>query len=297
MIQYKFINIKSLIIWLLLFTVATFSHINAQEQETDEIDLLLDELFFSEDKLLDDILESFNTYSFIYSNVSFNSNTFFSGRDYGVDQFNIVPQMTYYHSSGFNIGVSGILYETYTPNWDFTNVYLGYYNTIGKQKKLNYNISYSHFFYTNGWDIFTNSIDVGLGYRNKNKTLGTKLTGSYLFGKDQALQFQWSSYGNFSLVKQKQYTIKFKPQFRFIAAQQTIAFEYISDINGETIIDYDDIFDLLNTQINIPFALYTRSWDFEVSYNINLPSKVETESDLNTTSFINISVGYIIDLN
>lgn len=292
------ININNLnMFWLLFFTIATLTSLKAQE--IDEIDLILDDLFFDEDQLIDDILESFNTYSFIYSNVSFNSNTYFSGRDFGVNQYNIVPQISYYHSSGFNAGISGIYYETFTPNWDFTNVYLGYYKTIGKQKNFNYNISYSHYFYSSGWDIFTNSFDVGLGLRNKKRTLGTKLIGSYLFGKDQSFQVQWSNYANLSIVKQKNYVIKFKPQIRFLAAQQTLALEYISNINGESIIDYEyeDIFEILNTQINLPLALYTKSLDFEISYNINLPSAVKTESDLKSTGFINLSIGYLIDLS
>ena len=121
-----------LTVWLLLFTVATTANLYAQEPEEDEIDLLLDDLFFNDQQLIDDILNSFNKYNFIYSNVSFNSNTFFSGRDSGVDQFNLVPQISYYSSSGFNVSVSGIYYETFSPNWDFTNVSVGYYNTIGK---------------------------------------------------------------------------------------------------------------------------------------------------------------------
>lgn len=283
--------------WLLLFTAATTANLYAQEPEKDDLDLLLDQLFFNDEQFINDILESFNTYSFIYTNVSYNSNTFFSGRDSGIDQFNIVPQISYFSSSGFNISVSGIYYESFTPNWDLTNISLGYYNTIGKNKLVNYNLGYSRFIYTNGWDTFTNSVDFGLGIRNKKRTLGSKLTTSYLFGTDQAFQLVLRNYAYITLTREKNYVLKLRPQLSFLAAQQTTALEQLIEQGDNVITEYiyNDIFDLLNTQINIPLTLSTKSWDFELGYNINMPSAVETEPELKTTGFLNISIGYLID--
>jgi hypothetical protein len=297
---HRYISNKGLLaVWLLLFTVATSANLYAQEPEEDEIDLLLDELFFNDQQFIDDILNSFNTYNFIYSNVSFNSNTFFSGRDSGIDQFNLVPQISYYSSSGFNVSISGIFYETFEPNWDYTNVSVGYFNTIGKNKQFNYNAGYTRYFYADGWDTFTNSLDLSVGLRNKKRNLGTKLGVSYLFGTDQSFQISSRSYAYFTIVKQKKSVIKFRPKLNFLIAQQTIALEQLLNQGDQTITEfvYNDIFDLLNTQINLPLTLSTKSWDFELGYNINFPSAVESESDLKTTSFFNFSIGYLIDLN
>lgn len=286
--------------WLLLFTVATSANLYAQEPEEDEIDLLLDDLFFNDQQLIDDILNSFNTYNFIYTNVSFNSNTFFSGRDSGIDQFNLVPQISYYSSSGFNVSVSGIYYETFNPNWDFTNVSVGYFNTIGKEKLVTYNAGYTRYFYANDWNTFTNSLGASIGLRTKNRNLGTKLGVSYLFGKDdQSFQVSSRTYAYLTLAKQKKFTLKFRPQISFLIAQQTIALERLIVQGDETISEftYNDIIDLLNTQINLPLTLNTKSWDFELGYNINFPSAVESESNLETSGFFNISIGYLIDLD
>lgn len=290
---------KTTIVWLLLFTVATTSILCAQEEEPDELDLLLDELFFNDQQFIDDILDSFNTYNFIYTNLSFNSNTFFSGRESGVDQFNLVPQLSYYNSSGFNLSVSGVYYETFSPNWDFTNVSIGYFNTIGMKKQLTYNVGYTHYFYSDGWDTFTNSIDLSIGLRNKKKTIGTKLGASYLFGKDQSFQILSRSYASAIISRRKNFIIKFKPQLNFVIAQQTIALAQLDPVGTNSVIEYeyDDIFDLLNTQLNLPLTLSTKSWDFELGYNINIPSALETESNLDITSFFNISIGYLIDLD
>ena len=293
------INIKnSKTIWLLLFTVATTINLIAQEPEKDEIDILLDELFFNEQQLIDDILDSFNTYNYIYTNLSFNSNTFFSGRESEVNQYNIVPQISYYSSSGFNVSVSGIYYETFNPNWDFTNVSIGYYKATGKKKLFHYNVGYSRYFYSNGWDTFTNSINLNLGLRNKKKTLGTKLSTSYLFGTDQSFQIVSSTYANAIISRTKNHVLKFRPQISFLIAQQTIALAQIDPLDTNSVVEYEynDIFELLNTQVNLPLTLSTKSWDFELGYNINFPSPVESESNLDPTSFFNISIGYLIDL-
>lgn len=288
-----------LVFWLLLFTAATSANLYAQEPKEDEIDLLLDELFFNEEQFMNDILNSFNAQNFIYTNVSYNSNTFFTGRDSGINQFNIIPQISYYSASGFNVSVSGIYYESFKPNWDFTNVSLGYYNTIGKKKLFNYNVGYTRYFYSNGWDVFTNSINLSLGIRNKKRTFGTKLSTSYLFGKDQSIQIVSRSYANVNITTKKDFTLKFRPQISFIIAQQTTALEQLNTQGDVTTIEYiyNDIFDLLNAQINIPLTLVTKSWDFELGYNMNIPSRVETEPKLKTNGFLNLSIGYLIDLN
>ncbi|MBT8306034.1 MAG: hypothetical protein KJN85_03780, partial [Maribacter sp.] len=290
--RHKF-NKRSTAVWLLLFIVATSINIYGQDPEEDEIDVLLDELFFNEQQFIDDILESFNTYNFLYTNLSFNSNTFFSGRESGIDQFNIVPQLSYYSSSGFNLSVSGLFYETFTPNWDFTNVYVGYYHVIGKKKLFHYNVGYTRYFYSDGWDTFTNSLDLSIGLRNKKKTIGTKIGASYLFGTDQSFQIASRTYANAIITRNKDFVLKFRPQLGFLIAQQTIALEQLNTQGNQTTTEYiyNDIFDLLNTQLNLPIVLATKSWDIELGYNINIPSPVETESNLNNTGFINLSIG------
>ena len=285
--------------WLLLFTAATNSLFAQEPVKEDEIDRLLDELIFNEQQFVDDILDSFNTYNFIYTSISFDSNTYFTGRDSGVDQFNLVPQIAYYSSSGFNLSISGVFYEIYEPNWDFTSIYAGYYHTIGKKKLFNFNVGYSHYFYSDGWDAFTNSIDLGLGIRNKKQTLGTKLYGSYLFGTDQSFQITSRSFASATIVRQNNFVLKFRPQLNILIAQQTIALEQLNSQENEAITEYiyNDIFALLNTYVNLPFRLSTRSWDFELGYNINFPIRVETEPNLDPTGYFNASIGYLIDLD
>lgn len=289
------------IIWLLLFTVATFCDLYGQEPKSqgDEIDALLDDLFFNEDQLLMDVLDLYGAKDFIYASTRYNSNTYFSGRDSGVDQFNIVPQVTYFHSSGFNLSLSGVLYQEFDPNWDFTNISIAYFKRFGKKKQFHFSGGYTRYIYSDGWDIFTNSADIGLGFRTKSKKFGTELSGSLLFGGDESFQLVSNTYLNIPISQTKGYTLKLRPQINFIVAQQTIALQQLNTIDGETTIDYiyNDVFDLLNTQLTIPLALVTKAWDFQLGYAINFPNPVATESNLDSTSFMFFSVGYLFDLD
>jgi len=286
------------LIGLLLFSIATSFSLYSQEPEEDVIDFLLDDLFFNDKEFIDDILESLNTYNYIYTSVSYNSNTFFSGRDSGINQFNLVPQIAYYSSSGFNLSVSGQYYEVFEPNWDLTNLSIGYANRLGKEKQVNYSVGYTRFFYSDGWDGFTNSFDLNLGIKNKQRNLGAKIAATYLFGTDHSFQIRPLIYGIINISKNTKYSLKFKPQLNFIIAQQTLALEKLigQGVNTEVEYVYEDVFDLFNSQINLPVSLTTKSWNLELGYNLNLPNAVATEPQLNTTSFFNLSVGYLFDL-
>ena len=283
---------------LLLFTIATSFCSYAQEDNDEDLDALLDDLFFSEQQFLDELIGSNLSYNLIYSSISYNNNTYFSGRDSGIDQFNIVPQISYYHSSGFNASISGIYYENFDPSWDFTSLSLGYFNSFDKKKNLYYNLGYTKYFYSDGYDGFTNSIDASFGIRNKTRTIGTQISASYLFGSDTSYQIISSSYVNFDILRKENFAIRSKPSINFTIAKQSFATQRIVPVNGQPTLETINfnVFDLLNTQLSIPISLTSKSWDFELGYNLNLPNAVATESNLKITNFFNFSVGYLFDL-
>lgn len=284
---------------LLLFTMVTSFCSYAQEENLDELDGLIYELFFEDKQFVDELLESSISYNFLYTSVSYNNNTYFSGRDSGTDQFNIIPQISYYHSSGFNASVSGIYYENFAPTWDFTSVSLGYFNTIGKQKNIVYNLGYTRFLYSDGYDVFTNSLDVSIGLRNKKRTLGSTIAASYIFGTDNSYQIVSNTFINFNLNRKPNFALRLRPNINFIIANQSYTFITImrSPTGPLVVTTTQNIFDLLNAQIRIPISLSSNSWDFELGYNLNLPNAVADETDLNNTSFFNFSIGYMLDLN
>jgi|TARA_B110000967_G_scaffold173644_1_gene185409 hypothetical protein len=283
---------------LLLFTMATSFCSYGQEDNLDDIDGLLDELFFNDQQFLDELIESDFSYNFIYTSVSYNNNTYFSGRDVGTNQFNVIPQVSYYHSSGFNASISGIYYQEFSPNWDFTSLSLGYFNTLGEQKMFVYNLGYTKYFYSDGYDGFTNSIDLSFGVRNKKRNFGTTISASYVFGTDESYQVVSNTFVNFTLKRISNFAVRLRPAFNFIIAKQSLATEKIIFIDHQRILETVNfnIFDILNTQINIPISVSTKSWDFEFGYHLNFPNAVLKEKNLPTTSFFSLSLGYLFDL-
>lgn len=283
---------------LLLFTIATPFCAYAQERNVADIDDLLDDLFFNEQQFLDELVESNFPYNFLYTSVSYNNNTYFSGRDAGTEQFNIIPQVSYYHSSGFNASISGIYYQEFLPNWDFTSLSLGYFNTLGEQKMFVYNLGYTKYFYTDGYDGFTNSIDISFGVRNRKRTLGSTISASYVFGSDESYQLVSNTFVNFTLKRTSNFAVRLRPTLDFIIAKQSLATEKNIFIDQQRILETVNfnVFDLLNTQINIPISVSTKSWDFEFGYHLNFPNAVLKEKNLPTTSFFSLSLGYLFDL-
>jgi len=152
---YQKIKTQIQVFGLLLCTVATSFCFYAQEERSDDdIDVILDDLFFSDKQFIDELLEGNNSFSFLYTAVGYNSNTFFSGRDSGTNQFNIIPQISYYHSTGFNASISGLYYQNFNPHWDFTSLSVGYLNTLGKTNTMIYSVGYTKFFYIDDFDDF-----------------------------------------------------------------------------------------------------------------------------------------------
>ena len=297
--NYQKFKLQLNVIKLLLFTIATsfVSYGYGQEVTDDEeIDSLLDELFFEDGKLADDLLNALTEYDFIYTTVAYNTNTFFAGRDSGVDQFNFIPQVAYYSSSGFNASVSSVYYQNQDPNWDFVSLSAGYGNTIGKGKKVHYNIGYSRFFYSDGFDSFNNSIDLSLGARNKNRTFGVITSLSYLFGSEQSVQISSRAYGNLTITRESNYAIKFRPQLSFLIAEQSVTFELPPRNGLPPRIVTNEEFAVLNSQLSIPISYTSSSLDIELGWNLNLPTPIEGEGTLDPTNFFTLTIGYLIDL-
>lgn len=283
---------------LVLSLSGLFSAFSQEPNKEKEIDELIDELFM-EDQIIDELSSSLSNLQFLYVSLTYNSDTYFSGRDIGIDQYNMSPQITYVNSNGIFASVSGIYYSEFDPKWDVTTVTLGYGKSFGKEKLFKYNTSYSRYFYSENIDIiYSNVLNAGLGIRNKKRNLGTQLTVDFLFGEEQSFQLASRSFVDFNLFKGKQSSVIFKPQLNVIAGKQTIELARIYTQEGQSLTEYteNDIFDLINTQIKLPLLYSTKSFDFELGYNINLPNPIGDESSLKNTGFFSVSLAYLIDL-
>ncbi|WP_457617787.1 hypothetical protein [Lutibacter sp.] len=283
-----------------LFWLSGLFFVYAQQESVNEkeVDNILDELF-KEDEFIDELINSISKFEFLYMTVNYNSNTYFSGRDIGINQYNITPQITYVNSNGLFASISGIYYSEFIPGWDVTTATLGYSKSFGKKKLFRYHTSYSKYFYANeANDIYGNTINLGLGVRNKDRTLGTQIVGTYLFGTEQSYQIASRSYVALNLYKDKKSTLRLRPQLNITAGKQTIELARVTVVSGELFTEYtqNDVFDLINTQLSIPLQYNINSFDFELGYNINFPNPIGDETSLDTTGYFNFSISYLLSL-
>lgn len=289
---------KHLPLFLFFFGMfSAFSQVSPTTEIEKERNDIIDELF-QEDLVIDELLTSLTHFQFLYFSVNYNNATYFSGRDIGIDQYNIKPQLTYLNSNGIFASIYGIYYSGFDSKWDVTSATIGYGNNFGKKKRFKYYTSYSNYFNNNSIStIFRNDISVGLSVRNEKKTMGTQITGSYLFGNEQSFQFVSTSYITLNVLKTKKSKLDCKPQLNIIAGQQTFELAQTYSHMGQPITTYtlNNVFGLINTQLNIPLQFSTHSFDFELGYNINFPTAIGDETNLKTTGFFNLSVGYLMD--
>ena len=274
------------------------------ESNKDDIDAYIDE-FLLEEESLDQMLASFTDYSFLYVSLNYNSDTYFSGRDIDIDQYNIVPQVTYMHSKGFYAGLSGIYYEEFSPHWDVTTLTAGYGNSFGKVKLWRYFGSYSHYFYANDYEnLYNSTINAGISIRNKKRNIGTQLSGAYYFGDEVTYQIVSRTFAMVNLLKSKKQHLKLRPQLSIVAGTQIVDLSggsiqkalYVKAEETDDLILQNNVFGLINTQINIPLQYHLGRFDFELGYNLNFPSELEGEGSLENTSFFNAGIGFLIDL-
>ena len=270
----------------------------SQQNKSTETDELIDGIF-EENQALDSIIDSMAKYQFLYLTVNYNNRTYFSGRDIGVKQYNMSPRMTYLHHSGFYGSLSGIYYSQFDPKWDLTIATIGYGDNFGKNDRFKYAVSYSKYFYNNGLDnLFTNDLTFAVGVKNNKKNLGTTFSGTFLFGKEDSYQLSSNSYFLMKIYNTSKFKIAFKPQLNMVAGKQTVELARTYLRQGRVITEYNNkvVFSLLNTQLNFPLQFSTNSFDFEIGYNLNMPTAIGDETNLKKTSFVSASLSYLFDL-
>lgn len=289
---------KNILTLILLFSGMFFVYAQETPTKENEVDEIIDNLF-NEDETINELINSLSNFQFLHISLNYNSNTYFSGRDIGINQYNLRPQISYINSKGIFASISGTYYNQFYPKWDVTIATLGYGKNFGKNKIGKFSTSYSRYFYANSEDnIFSNVINLSLGIHNKNRNIGTQISGDFLFGEDQSFQISSRSYVKINFLKTKKVILNLRPQLNIIAGKQTIELSRFVTENGEqTTQNYiSNTFELFNTQLNIPLQLNVNSFDFELGYNINFPTEIGDETNLKNTSYVNFSVAYLIDL-
>ena len=273
----------------LLFTIGTFFMGYSQIPQNDEdIDSLVNSILFYDSIQIENLLALHKKYDYVYTTVNYNSNSYLAGRSLDISQYTISPQLSYFHHKGYSFSVAGLVYQSYEPHWNNTNVSLGYFSYLGKNDFWYVYSGYSRYFYSDGSTLLTNSIDMSVGVKSKQNKLGAKISSNYIFGGDTYL-FQCSAktYWNAVLYKNKKLALVLRPQFLLFISDKSMI---INDVV------YENSYGILNNQINIPLRLLTNTFDFEFAYTMNIPKEIESEQNLPLTHLLSFSIGYINEI-
>ena len=260
--------------------------------QTDEEDIILnsvlDELFKT-DSLSVDLVRS----DYLYTTFSIDDKVYFAGRNFGINQYSFTPNISYMRGQNFFLSLGSAYFSELNPNWDFISLSSGYSVFLDNSKRFNLTGIYSRIFFSVDADeLNPNRLAISLVYHKKN--LRTRMSGGYLFGGSSSLYSALGVSYNINLVEDYKWDLTFNPELSFLFSQQTVSEQISSGFSPQQI--EQDVFELINTKIEFPIELDFGSWDFEVSYNLNFPSPLISETNIINTSFFTFTIEYFVGL-
>lgn len=276
----------------LLFVGFFLAHINCFSQSNDEdaiLDSILDELFPNDDLLIDR-----PSSDYLYASFSFDESVFLAGRDFDIDQFGFTPSISYMRGKNFFVSMSSAYFSELDPNWDFVSISSGYSIFLDPMENWSLMSTYSRiFFNSDAEDLNPNRFSASLIFQ-KNK-LRVRASAGYLFGGSASFYTTTSANYEFQILDSNKWELSVSPELSFLMSEQTVSEQIISGFPNTQILE-KDVFDLINTQLSFPVQWDTGRWDFELSYNLNLPKALSNERDLNPNGYFSISIGYFSSL-
>jgi len=286
---------KKIIVLLLLISgiVPAFA-------QTDRIDSLLNDLVYNDnDPLM--MPEKPVKFDFISTGINFNSNTFYAGREVGIDKmFNITGHLFYYNSTGLFIGASGNWFDQLTPSYSATTLSAGFSKAVDKKKLFTFRTSYSRFLYykpdTASYYPYKNNFSLGLSFR-KN-WIGARISSNLLFGEEYKFNISTGLYSRFTLIKLGKYNkIYMAPEVSAFMGSETIATTKGGSGDGNQTINTKEVYSLLNTQLYIPIGISIGDFDLEFNYSVNFPTTQDASITYPVSSFYTISIGYMLPIS
>ena len=252
-----------------------------------------------------------------YVQASYNNNSYFAGRDIGLDQFNATLQATYSYKQ-FSTSLAGAFYEAFTP--PFQTVALSVNYRLPLTIPLDIDVNYGRYFFLGDNDTLLGSYpnSLGLGLSHTGKFWGASADFSLLAGIDGiAPQIMTTVYGNFKIFSWKDHnSISIKPELGYyfgseltalVTAPGTIFAKSTGNGNGQgqgpgpgqgggsgqtELPEYVTAFGLLNTKLNIYVSAILGDMDITLAVQTNRPRSTDAEIAYAPTSMISFSLGY-----
>ena len=277
---------KFLLVGFFLVPLYSFSQ---TEEEYTILDSLIEE-FFSADSLMVNLSKT----NYLYTTFSFDESVFFAGRDFDIEQFGFTPSISYMRGQNFFVSFGSAYFSELDPDWDFLSISSGYSLFLDREDRFSLTGIYSRIFFAdNTAELNPNRLSASLAlYKNSLRLRGSA---GYLFGGSTAFYTTLSCSYEISIFENDRREMSFNPQLSFLMSEQTISEQIASGFFNTQIMERE-VFDLINTQTSLPIQLDSGNWDFQLSYNINLPKALANESNLNPTGYFSFSIGYFSTL-
>jgi len=298
-----------------LFIIALFSSI-LFAQNIDSLLSVLESNQDDEEWL--DILSGKANYHLLYFQVAYESNSYFAGRDIGLEQPNLTAQASYSYKQ-FSVSAAAIVYPQLYPPLQATALSVNY--RIPLKFPVNIDINYGRYFFNSENDtlssIYPNGFGFGLSYHAKFWGISTDM--SLLTGREGLVpQIDASLYGNFKIFSWKKANyISVRPEIGIFFGSETTARARVprglakvigpgdgqgngngqggGNGSGQEVI-FSTAFGLLNTSMNIHLLATLSDFDIGVSIQNNHPRSIETEIAYIPTSMVAFSAGYAFSI-
>jgi len=273
----------------------------ALKSQDPDLDSLLEVILFEDEELIS-LLTGKTNFQYLYLRTHFENQSYFSGRDFGIEQYNYSAQISYFHSMGFNAGAGTLWYSQFNPKLYATYLSVGYSGKFDKKGEFRYRTTYNRYFYSKVDTIESHAFNnaFGVGTTIDKGMIGTRLDLALLTGDEMAGQVSWDLYGDITLIRLGTFDrIKFEPEVSLFFGKEIVAYYQLGGLGQSQEYEFveDTEFGLLNTAIRFPIAIVCKKFDLEIGYNINFPHSMLSEEKLPVTSYFNVSLGYIFSLN
>lgn len=230
------------------------------------------------------VAETEEYYSEWVIGVSYANRTVFAGRDYGIDQFSIIPSVNYYNKSGLYGGYTGYYYSQGDPAYNFSVISAGYNGQI--TDIWAFGVSYHRNFFHNSEDNANNSFKNTMSfYTGLDFTyLNLGVTYNLIFGGETAHSFS-ADLGSFFRIKDAGIfdKITFSPGISAFFGNENASLTRFSPVQvfnprtGQTVTfrrffqQEENVFGLMNLNFYIPVRFYIGRFRLGLTYNYNVP--------------------------
>ncbi|MDD3095896.1 MAG: hypothetical protein PHD63_06605 [Candidatus Marinimicrobia bacterium] len=238
------------------------------------------------------ILGKGREYHMLYAQAAFENRTYFSGRDIGIEQWNVTFQTVYFYR-GFSAAAATMIYSEFEPRWNLSLVSAAYRHTLSRKLPLDLSLSYERYCYHDPDDslngAFPNALQLNISVSRTH--WGAALNPALFFGSGGAIsQESISFYGDFRIWRKNDLRLRFRPRLSLIFGSEISTY---TQFPGDPDPQETKIYGLLNSAIEMPLILHWKDLDLAVVWHFNLPRAPGSDTEYEPTSLFGFSLGYL----